>query len=729
MSILLFFNLFLWAQQLTPIDFDIQGIQGLDKPKNKIEVDLAKISDFDSKKYYKLCFKQSEHYLKTHKKFQAWVYIKYLDCLSKSNLQSNSFVSAFDKLKTIDGHANWFLTPSAEKRLTQALGSYLLSAVKYFSSKDQKQTLYYINLIESHRSWVSDKDYADALFLTAKSFPDSKNNLSQEYAQKSLSIYKQTEVENYLKTFDKKVEDQKLIDKQIIVDKEQKKILDKMSEYNRAKKWSRLMGIVLTWNEKFPVSDYANRLNAYIYRAFYNSFEVKSRKPKNYIKVINYILKNEPETLASVLEIALKFDKYEAYYELSKLSYEKYPKLKSSKVLLFHYAAASTYTANYKQAVGAYKNLLENFKTAKDIDEIRFKYGLALYRVKNYKQSFKVLAENFEKTSVDPWRLSSLYWAWRSSEKVQSLKSKSTKIKERLMLEYPMTYYGLRARMESTEDHSLTFPAEFDLKTKYTLNLNEDKKNQLQALASFIKSGWYSEASDLIRDIFEPSNPTEKVMTAIVYSQAKNYFNAIRLVADILEKQPELFTKKVLSIAYPSPYLDIIEKYSKAHNLDKHLVLSLIKQESSFDPVAVSPVGAQGLMQIVRITANEIAKDLRVKSFHFPSKLEDPYMNIRFGTYYIKKLLRSNKGHIPMALACYNAGIGNIWRWTRARWDLTKKLENHSSLADDEVWIDELPWIETNYYVKSILRNFLIYKILNNKIYQVNQPVWKSQEM
>ena len=720
-----------FSQQLTEVEVGLDGLKLTGKPTTKIEKELHKISKFDSKQSYRLCAKQSKYYLSNFKEHKSWVYIKYLQCLSESNKQSRGFVEAFDKLKTIDKNANWFLTPSAEKRLTQALGAYLLSAIDHYSGRDEKKLLLYLNQIEEHRSWVNDSDYAEALFLVAKHFKKKQEKLSLEYAEKSYAVKNSKEVKDFIAEFtpvdkdEKKqlqLEDEK---KQLqLEDEKQQKLLAKLKYYNRTNKWISLSKNIKKWNDLYPVSDHSYLISTYLYRAFYNSFENRSSKPKYFKKVVSYILQNEPSVLHEVLELALKYDKYDVYYELSKASYLKYPQLSSSKKLLFHYGAASTYTANYKDAVKAYKQLYDRFKTSEDFGEISFKYGLSLYRVKKYKDSHQVLAKNLDKEIPDPWRLSSMYWAWRSAEKF----NKKTDIQERLMQEYPMTYYGLRARIESNEKSHLSFPQKFEEKASLTLYLNNQGSNQLDTLKALINAGWLSESSDLINDLFKPTSEAEKVVTAKVYSQAEDYFNAIKLVGDILEKKPEYFTQKVLNIAYPKPFFETIDKYSKIHNLDSDLVLSLIKQESSFNPVAESPVGAQGLMQIVRITANEIAQDLRVKGFRFPKPLQDSYTNIRFGTYYMKKLLRGNKGHIPLALACYNAGIGNIWRWVRARWELSKKLENHSSLADDEIWIDELPWMETNYYVKSILRNFLIYKILNNNIYQVNQPVWQSQE-
>lgn len=115
-------------------------------------------------------------------------------------------------------------------------------------------------------------------------------------------------------------------------------------------------------------------------------------------------------------------------------------------------------------------------------------------------------------------------------------------------------------------------------------------------------------------------------------------------------------TVNIDSFAALPPYLayeDLIDEASKAHGVDADLLHAVIQSESGFDARAESPVGAQGLMQLMPI----LQKELGVTDPF------DPRQNIMAGTYYLKRLLDRHDGDIDLALASYNAGPGNVARY------------------------------------------------------------------
>jgi soluble lytic murein transglycosylase len=141
-------------------------------------------------------------------------------------------------------------------------------------------------------------------------------------------------------------------------------------------------------------------------------------------------------------------------------------------------------------------------------------------------------------------------------------------------------------------------------------------------------------------------------------------------------------------------YSGYINQYSNKFGIDAQLVKSVIKKESNINPEAASNKGAIGLMQIMPKTAHEIAVQLNVSDYSL-EKLKDPQVNIMFGTYYLRKLLDYYNNNLILALAAYNAGIGNVDMWR-------KEIPNlHMN-------VEKIPFNETKNYVKSVI---FIYKI------------------
>lgn len=158
------------------------------------------------------------------------------------------------------------------------------------------------------------------------------------------------------------------------------------------------------------------------------------------------------------------------------------------------------------------------------------------------------------------------------------------------------------------------------------------------------------------------------------------------------------FRKPILKNIYVVKYDEYISKCSEQYNIDKYLILAIIKAESNFKENAVSKKGAKGLMQLMDTTAEDLAKSLDVN-------LEDilePDINIQLGSKYISTLI-TKYDSLGLALAAYNAGSGNVDNWIK-----------DGILKKDGSDIEKIPFIETNNYVRKILRDYEIYKELYN---------------
>ena len=139
-------------------------------------------------------------------------------------------------------------------------------------------------------------------------------------------------------------------------------------------------------------------------------------------------------------------------------------------------------------------------------------------------------------------------------------------------------------------------------------------------------------------------------------------------------------------------------------NVDKSLVLSVIRQESEFFRAAKSRTGALGLMQLMPNTAKEVARKLKIK-YQKSKLITNENYNIRLGSYYLKYLLKRYEGSKVLTLAAYNAGPANLKKWLSNMGDPRKRG------IDPLVWIELIPYPETRNYIKRVLEGIWVYDI------------------
>ena len=144
---------------------------------------------------------------------------------------------------------------------------------------------------------------------------------------------------------------------------------------------------------------------------------------------------------------------------------------------------------------------------------------------------------------------------------------------------------------------------------------------------------------------------------------------------------------------YPYHYKEWVEKYSQQYHVDPYLVAAVIKTESKFQHNVQSSHGAIGLMQLMPETAQWIAEQMEEKDFVI-QHLAEPEVNIRFGIWYLHILDQEFHGNEVLVLAAYNAGIGNVRHWMETKgWNY--------DFQDEE----DIPYLETREYVRSVLKN------------------------
>jgi soluble lytic murein transglycosylase len=200
------------------------------------------------------------------------------------------------------------------------------------------------------------------------------------------------------------------------------------------------------------------------------------------------------------------------------------------------------------------------------------------------------------------------------------------------------------------------------------------------------------------------SPPWEAKSVAEIYSEQGSYVHAIeslkRAVPGYFSAEIPQIPRTVWHTLFPRPFWDELRKDAAANRLDPHLVASLIRQESEFNPAAISPSNAYGLMQLLPSVGKGMAKELKIKHFS-TDELLVANTNLQLGTRYFKHMMDHFDGRVEYALAAYNAGEDRVDDWRR-----------NGKFADMEEFVESIPFAQTRDYVQAIMRNAVIYKLV-----------------
>ncbi len=229
-------------------------------------------------------------------------------------------------------------------------------------------------------------------------------------------------------------------------------------------------------------------------------------------------------------------------------------------------------------------------------------------------------------------------------------------------------------------------------------------KGPLPAVGTWVKGffdfGLAHEAGLLLIRILGTSST--EVSTTLVRETAKRlqekkeYKTSLLLMDAAVAKTGYPVQKKDWELLFPQAWPDLMSKLAKKNHLEESLLIALIRVESSFDPKAQSWVGATGLSQLMPSTAKAVARELRLKI----QDLEDPETNLTLGAKYLGDILHSEK-KAYLALMAYNAGYGRVSFWRRTLGGLP-----------EEIFVEAVPFSETRYYVKKVLRSAVMYGLL-----------------
>ncbi len=386
----------------------------------------------------------------------------------------------------------------------------------------------------------------------------------------------------------------------------------------------------------------------------------------------------------------------------------------SASVLLYISGRSAQFLGDYKKAKKHFERYVDSSAGAEDFNEVLFRLGLVNLRLKEPSSAIAAFEKLLQQRNIDRYELNAKYWLGRSLQATNN--TRALEVIDELLAKYPLSYYGLRLRMERSNGllewpGSLTMSKE--LKSDFTsdFTLSSSQKKALDRVQILAESSWTAEALQELNEVPLPFDPAGKVLLAQKLNQWGLYPPAIRLVNEAGDLNPELRSLDIINLSLPQAFQKLINEQATKQKLSPYLVRSLIRQESAFGSKAVSTSSAYGLMQLIGPTAQEVAVELGMRGMSLPDDVFLAENNVQMGTYYLKKMIKQFGGNVPLGLAAYNAGPYRMNLFVQARPTVSEQMQKFSSDPWDEMWFDELPWTETSFYVKAILRNTILYRL------------------
>jgi soluble lytic murein transglycosylase len=182
------------------------------------------------------------------------------------------------------------------------------------------------------------------------------------------------------------------------------------------------------------------------------------------------------------------------------------------------------------------------------------------------------------------------------------------------------------------------------------------------------------------------------------------------LLTDWLERWPSGDWRKAWELAFPRPYHPIVQREAKKNGVPEYLVYAVMREESAFEPTAVSPAAAFGLMQLIEPTARAYAKAVGLPSD--PESLKKPAINVALGCRVLADLTKRFDQNPLLAIPGYNAGPGRPRQWVRARPGF-----------EFDVWVELIPFHETRRYTKRVIASRAAYAFLYEKDENATGPM------
>jgi soluble lytic murein transglycosylase len=355
--------------------------------------------------------------------------------------------------------------------------------------------------------------------------------------------------------------------------------------------------------------------------------------------------------------------------------------------ILVAIAADKRREGNIKDSIDIYQKVMEKYPAEKE--DALWGMGWTYFLTGDYKKASEIFTDLYNNYNDTKY----LYWSIRSlGENGDDIKKIYPAILEKEVNFYSIMSY---ARAKSSIEQSDTGAIPDLFKNIMPVKVIQITPRKIDRVEVLLDLGFSNEAISELIYVSKHTNSIEDIYyICSKFKELREYKHSVRLASRAMH------IEGLHQFLYPLAYKDNIVNIAGKYGVDPFLVISIIREESRFDPGARSIAGALGLMQLMPGTAHRIDRKLKL-GINNSNDILDIKNNLYVGIYYLSNLV-TEFGSYTYAIAAYNAGEETVRRWL--------KSGNYKSVDE---FIEDIPYNETRKYVKRVITTFFEYKRLS----------------
>lgn len=376
------------------------------------------------------------------------------------------------------------------------------------------------------------------------------------------------------------------------------------------------------------------------------------------------------------------------------------------------YSAGNNHLVRHETEAAAdnYAALVDHFPRSTYAPSAHWKAAWMYYRLHRYADAARLMDAQIALYGGGAEIPGALYWRGRLYEDVEHNPAQALNYYKALNAAYVNTYYAMIGRQRLAAlgaQPPVAAPAALaSVKPADDFNLIDAiPENDVHLIKARLL------ANAALNEYIRPEimlSPTAGEWGALAEAQIYQSFGETTRALQAMKRSGIPFLSLPVSevplaywkLAFPQPFWGSLSANAQANGLDPFLVAALIRQESEFNPGAVSYANAYGLMQLLPSTAKAIARKNGERRFA-TAQLLNPEENLKLGTIDLRQSINRFNGTVEYALASYNAGDTPVKAWIA-----------QGDYKDLPEWVESIPYTQTREYVQAIVRNRELYRAI-----------------